>query len=509
MAQRSLPGFLLALVLSASLHAAPRLEFSPPEWKLGMILQGTVASEDLLVTNEEPVSLGVTLVPTCDCNTATPATQRIPSGGQAVFHLRYDSANDRGITTKSFLVRTDLPGAQPMYYFIRGTVREQAASTPGSGGWTRRDSGGTTASAIAPAGTGAIFVAYYYTPGCRTCEEFLSEEIPRLQKQLGRTIRVVRKDLLASGTYEELAVLASARGQTVTAVPALLAGDTLLQGDSTIREKLPSVLASMTGTAAGSGPGTGASGSSGGPAAYGLQPMFERLAVLPVVAAGLIDGINPCAFTTLIFLLASLALAGRGRNEVLIIGAVFSLAVFLSYFLIGLGLFSALRAASAVSIVSVLLRWILVTVLVIFAGLSVYDYALIRAGRPAEMILQLPSSLKKRIHASIRTRVRMAALAGSSLVLGFLVSLFEFACTGQVYLPMLGYLARMRRQFDALALLALYNLCFILPLLVVFAASWLGVTSGRITAAFQVHMGKVKLGLAVVFVGLAVLTLVG
>ncbi len=125
------------------------------------------------------------------------------------------------------------------------------------------------------------------------------------------------------------------------------------------------------------------------------------------------------------------------------------------------------------------------------------------------MLLQLPSSFKKRIHASIRTRVRIAALAGSSLVLGFLVSMFEFACTGQVYLPLLGYLARMHRQIDALGLLLLYNLCFILPLLVVFGASYLGVSSGRITTAFQTHMGKVKLGLAVVFLGLAVFTLVG
>jgi cytochrome c biogenesis protein CcdA len=125
------------------------------------------------------------------------------------------------------------------------------------------------------------------------------------------------------------------------------------------------------------------------------------------------------------------------------------------------------------------------------------------------MVLQLPASFKKRIHASIRTRVRVAALAGSSLVLGFLVSVFEFACTGQVYLPFLGYLARMRRQVDAVGLLALYNLCFILPLLVVFGASYLGVGSERITTMFRAHMGKVKIGLAVVFVGLAVFTLVG
>jgi len=231
--------------------------------------------------------------------------------------------------------------------------------------------------------------------------------------------------------------------------------------------------------------------------------------VLPVIAAGLIDGINPCAFTTLIFLLASLALAGRGRREVLVIGALFPLAVFLSYFLMGLGLFAALRAAAAISLVSVLLRWALVGVLFVFAGLSVYDYTLIRAGRPTEMLLQLPSSFKKRIHASIRTRVRIAAIAGSSLVLGFVVSVFEFACTGQVYLPLLGFLARMNRQIDALGLLLLYNFCFILPLLIVFGASYLGVSSGRLTTAFQAHMGKVKLGLAVVFVGLAVFTLVG
>jgi cytochrome c biogenesis protein CcdA len=194
---------------------------------------------------------------------------------------------------------------------------------------------------------------------------------------------------------------------------------------------------------------------------------------------------------------------------VLVIGVMFSLAVFLTYLGIGLGLFAALRAASAVAIVSILLRWALVIVLFLFAGLSVYDYALIRVGRPTKMVLQLPSALKRQIHASIRTRVRTAALVGSSLVLGFLVSVFEFACTAQVYLPTLTYLARVRRQLDAVGLLVLYNLCFIAPLLLVFAGTYYGVSSARITTFFRAHMGKVKLGLAAVFAGLAVFTLVG
>ncbi len=342
-----------------------------------------------------------------------------------------------------------------------------------------------------------IPVTYYYAPGCRSCEEFLSVEIPRLEKLLGRRIELQKRDLMDTARYEELTALASARGEAVTAIPVLRVGDILLQGDGVIREKLPGLLASLAGPAA---------AAEKVPAA---APAADRLALFPVIAAGLIDGINPCAFTTLIFLLASLALAGRARREVLVIGGLFSFAVFASYSLIGLGFFTAFRALAGISIVSLVLRWALVAVLLVFAALSVYDFTLIRAGRATDMVLQLPSSFKKRIHASIRTRVRVAALAGSSLALGFLVSVFEFACTGQVYLPLLGYLARMRRQVDAVGLLALYNLCFILPLLVVFGASYLGVGSEKITTLFRAHMGKVKIGLAVVFAGLAVFTLVG
>ena len=491
--RRFFPLFL-ALCLSPTLLPAaplPRLVFSPGEWKFGMIIQGAKIQADVQVTNNESVAVTVTFLPACTCSTVIPASRSIPAAGRASFSMQYDSVDDRGITIKGYLVTTDLPGAAPMHYLLRGTVREQSRPSTVSGAWTRQgaDPGG---------GAGApLSVFYYYTPGCRSCEEFLSVEIPRISKQLGRRIDLQKRDLMVTGQYEEVSAFASARGQGLTAIPVVRVGDTLLQGDGVIRAKLPGVLAALV-------KATAAADSA--PAA---APVGDTLAVLPVIAAGLIDGINPCAFTTLIFLLASLALAGRGRREVLVIGGLFSLAVFLSYFLIGLGFFTALRALSAISIVSLLLRWALVAVLLVFAGLSVYDYTLVRAGRPTEMLLQLPSSFKKRIHASIRTRVRTAALAGSSLVLGFLVSIFEFACTGQVYLPLLGYLARMRRQVDAVGLLALYNLCFILPLLVVFAATYFGVGSQRITAVFQANVGKVKLALAVVFVGLAVFTLVG
>jgi cytochrome c biogenesis protein CcdA len=456
----------------------------------------------VVVTNRSRTPATVTFVSTCSCLTVEPISQVIAAGGGASFALGYDSTDDTGNTAKAYIVRTDLPGEQRLSYILRGTVRAERPVPASAGALTGQDSTGSAAArprysvAFGRPQNDVAVISYYYTPGCRSCEEFLSTEVPRLEKKLGIHIDIQRKDVLDPALYEELSVFAASRGQSLRAIPALRVGMTLLQGDQEIRAKLAEVLTSSV-------PPTPSA------AAAVPAPLADRLAVLPVVAAGLLDGINPCAFTTLIFLLASLALAGRGRREVLVIGVMFSLAVFLTYLGIGLGLFAALRAASAVALVSVLLRWVLVILLFIFAGLSVYDYALIRGGRPTEMLLQLPSSLKRQIHTSIRTRVRTAALVGSSLVLGFLVSVFEFACTAQVYLPTLAYLARVHRQFDAVGLLVLYNLCFITPLLVVFAGSYYGVSSARITTFFQAHMGKVKLGLAFVFAGLAVFTLVG
>jgi cytochrome c biogenesis protein CcdA len=232
----------------------------------------------------------------------------------------------------------------------------------------------------------------------------------------------------------------------------------------------------------------------------------RELALLPVLAAGLLDGINPCAFTTLIFLISALAVAGRGRREVLIIGLFFALSVFTSYYVIGLGAFSALRAASVFPAIATGLKWLLFAVLVGFAGLSVYDFFMIRRGETSRVLLQLPNALKRRIHTSIKARSRSAALLASALVMGFLVSVFELACTGQVYFPTIAYMVR--SQASGYFYLLLYNVGFIVPLLVVFVLSFFGLNSRALTRFMQSSMGGVKLGLAVLFLGLAVLTLV-
>jgi cytochrome c biogenesis protein CcdA len=480
---------------------APSVEFSPPEWKYGMIVQGEIARTKVEARNRSDKPLRVSFVSTCDCLSVSPSFRLLAPGEAGSFNLAFDSKDYSGITTRGFIVNTDDTSAKPLYYLLRGVVRveRKTLAPPTSGGAAR---GGIEQSPVLAA---PIILSYYFTQGCKSCEEFLSVEIPSLESRLGIRVQVEKKDLFDPKNFEELSSLALALGQKVEAMPALAFGKRLIQGDAKIREELPSLLV-VAKDSAGSMPAGSVGALSPGGTTTLLGMDANRFAMLPVMAAGLIDGINPCAFTTLIFLLASLALAGRGRREVLVIGALFSLSVFLTYLGVGLGLFAALRAASAVVLVSVIIRWAVFAVLVIFAALSVFDYTRIRAGAPAEMLLQLPNSFKLKIHASIRTRAKTVALAGSSLAMGFLVSIFEFACTAQVYLPTLAYLARVRKRADALGLLLVYNLCFIAPLLVVFAASYLGVSSQRITVLFQEHLGKVKLALAFAFIVLAVLT---
>ena len=494
---RYLSALLLICAGAFPSAGSPTVVFSPPEWKFGMIMKGEKIQTAVTVKNTGQDDVTIGLLPTCTCLTVTPAERTLRPGGEGTFLIAYDSTDDTGITRKDFIVQTRQPGVAPPYYTIRGVVRaERRASLTGSL---------STGSGAGPAADAPVRVTYYYTPGCRSCEQFLATEIPRLSRELGLSIIVERRDVLQPALYEELAAFASARGATVHEIPALAIGNILLQGDANIRRNLAGALEAQRKEAA-------AAASPPSPLVWSpLSAVFASggVAALPIALAGLIDGVNPCAFTTLIFLLASLALAGRGRRDIVLIGALFTTSVFLTYLGIGCGLFAVLRAASTVFIVSLGLRWALVGILAVFAGMSLYDYALIRQGRANQILLQLPSSLKKQIHATIRTRVRTAALAGSSLALGFLVSIFEFACTGQVYLPMLAYLVRIRGGATALALLLLYNLCFILPLLAVFLGSWFGVSSGKITSLFQAHMGKVKLGLAAVFAALAVLTLVG
>ena len=64
----------------------------------------------------------------------------------------------------------------------------------------------------------------------------------------------------------------------------------------------------------------------------------EGLTIPIIIGAALIDSINPCVFGVLIFLIAFMTKLFKSGNRMLVGGIIYTIVVYVSYFLIGVGL---------------------------------------------------------------------------------------------------------------------------------------------------------------------------
>ena len=91
-------------------------------------------------------------------------------------------------------------------------------------------------------------------------------------------------------------------------------------------------------------------------------------------------------------------------------------------------------------------------------------------------------------------------------VTGFMVSILDFACTGEIYLPTLIFISNVPEfRANALVYLLLYNLMFVVPLILVFLFTYWGTSSQRWAELTKQHFGAIKLIMAALFFGLAIL----
>ncbi len=199
-----------------------------------------------------------------------------------------------------------------------------------------------------------------------------------------------------------------------------------------------------------------------------LKDRYEQFSVMVVLGAGLIDGINPCAFVVLIFLVSYLYYVGRGRNEILIAGLFFAIGIFGAYLAMGTGLLGAVGYLESISKIFQLVFYPAMAVFTgILAVLSILDfYRMHYKGKKA--VLELSAGLKKKTHDIIRKNARAKTIWIASLVTGVLVSFVEFMCTGQVYLPTIVYVINSAGvSADALGFLVIYNLGFTVPIIAI------------------------------------------
>jgi cytochrome c biogenesis protein CcdA/HEAT repeat protein len=243
-------------------------------------------------------------------------------------------------------------------------------------------------------------------------------------------------------------------------------------------------------------------------AAAQVDRRYEAITLSVVLLGGLIDGLNPCAFATIIFFLSYLQIARRTPREMLAVGIAFISAVFLAYLAAGLLLYQVLDSLN--DRFAGLQRWLNLgfgLLALVAAWLSLRDAFRARAGRLDEMTLQLPGLLKDRIRGVIRSGARARNFVIAAFVSGLVISLLELACTGQVYAPIIYQIQHGR--LDAVLWLVIYNLAFITPLIVIFLLAYGGLRSETLIQFQKRHTFAVKLALALLFLALALFIFLG
>lgn len=232
--------------------------------------------------------------------------------------------------------------------------------------------------------------------------------------------------------------------------------------------------------------------------------LFRRFGWLAVAIAGLADGLNPCAFATIVFLTSLLASGGRRGRAVFMGGLAFCLASFVTYFLIGFGLLSALRRLEGLALVRSLVEWGTVVALAVLGSFSLLDaWRYNRTGDAGSVRLRLPQGIKRRIHVFARHRWGGPAVFGTGLLCGAGVTLLESVCTGQMYLPTLVFMSREGGGLRAWGMLLLYNVLFAVPLFAVFLLGVFGLRSQRLAGLTHRNVVPSKILLSAVFFALA------
>ncbi len=231
---------------------------------------------------------------------------------------------------------------------------------------------------------------------------------------------------------------------------------------------------------------------------------------LTAIIGGAIDGINPCAFATAIFLISYLLLKKRSRNYILAIGTAFCCGVFLSYFAFGVGLSFLVDWLAKFTIVRQILYGIFALAGLVLAALHLRDaFRYRKSGKATDMDMGLNVQTHRDIHNKIHRWTALSSWLAipCAILLGVIISSMEFVCTGQVYLPML--MAINANGFDgqALLLLLLYNLAFIVPLLAVTLLAYYGVGAQALSKWAKNHLFATKIAMAALFLALAALML--
>lgn len=248
---------------------------------------------------------------------------------------------------------------------------------------------------------------------------------------------------------EILSKIFEAEGQTGGAgIPALIIDDKMIVGDQPIIDGFQNAIENSQGTS------VQFVDSFRNDNPTQKQNAANGVPIFVLLSAAFVDASNPCALAVLVLLLATV-ISAKGKKYALLSGFMFSLAIFISYFLMGIGLYKAIGAVGISKYLSLSVG-ILAILLALANFKDVFWYG-------KGFIMEVPLSWRPKMQEIIKKATSPLSAFG----IGFVVSLFLVPCASGPYVVILGMLAQKVDTAKTLSLLVLYNLVFVSPMILI------------------------------------------
>nr|WP_319539267.1 hypothetical protein [uncultured Methanospirillum sp.] len=272
-------------------------------------------------------------------------------------------------------------------------------------------------------------------------------------------------------------------------VPSVFIGNAGLEGESAIRENFDKLVTWYE-----QNKKTGPSGENA-TSVQKKRGTWNVISIPLVLIAGLVDGINPCASAVLVFLLILLMII-RQKERILLAGAVFTSAVYFIYFISGTGIYSL------AAITGILRGYSLIAgIIAAGAGLLWIRNGII-SSRASE------SNGSGAVEELFFGRLETVVIPGA-FVLGLLTGVLELSCTGGIYLAIQDMISFKVNIVQGLVYLFLYNLAFIVPLLVIILLFYWWIPAEESEEGKEKNPGKLELFTGMLLLVFAFLVLSG
>ncbi|MCS7227964.1 MAG: DUF1573 domain-containing protein [Endomicrobia bacterium] len=482
MKKKSVSKIFLLFVFFQVLYSQPKFRLNLPFWNFNEVYQGEELQQNVVIKNLGDETLVVDIKTSCECINLNIYKLTILPLQEKQIRIKIDTKKYSGKITEYVFFNTNDPKVRYLRWIIEGKVISKEETK------YKKELILTTTTTIIP-------VKLFFTSGCYICKKLKTKFFPALERKFNVKIQVEEYPLELIENYELFISLENQLQDINNKLPAVVVGDKILGGENEIRKYIETLVQGV------------------------IQEKFvsldhiknvnfilrrvKMLNIATVILAGLVDGVNPCAFATVVFLIAYMSMiTKRSTKEIFFTGMFFIIGVFFTYLFVGF-ILKNIFIINIKNFFGKILYTLLGLTTLILAGLNFIDIIAIKkieSGQEAKVLTQLPSSLRMKIYDFVDRNIKNKRLIPFGFLLGIVISSIEFFCTGQIYLPTIMYmLAYPELKVRGVLYLVIYCFMFILPLLFVFLSILFGLKSETIENIVRKYVKTVKFATGVVF----------